>query len=303
MPRAKRGLYFTSAEDYGGARRKKLSRFMIELGYQEKIQKSNIKNQNEFLAEKPVALAGRTKIKQDYLPGHFSFSQLAAFEKCPLQYKFAFILRVPVKGKASFSFGKTMHNTLHDFLRQANEKGKDQGNLFGVQSLDTAPAFAKATAGKQGELDSLIRIYEKNWIGEWYENKKQKEEYYKLGKEIIKDFYSEFSKNPPKILKINNELALEMPFNLKINGYTLRGVIDRIDELDDGVVIIDYKTGNSKEKLETDDKEQLLIYQIAAKEVFGIKPKELAYYYLNDNKKQSFLGRDVEIEKMKEKIN
>ncbi len=307
MTRAKCGLYFTSAEDYGGARRKKLSRFMIELGYQEKIQKSknplftHSKNQNEFLTEKPVALAGRTKIKQDCLPDHFSFSQLAAFEKCPLQYKFAFILRVLVKGKASFSFGKTIHNTLYNFLKQANEGGKNkQDNLFGFEGKGE-PSFAKASKGFV-DFDSLVKIYEKNWIGEWYENKKQKEEYYKLGKIIMKDFYSEFSKNPPKILKINNEFALEMPFNLKIGGYTLRGVIDRIDELDEGVAIIDYKTGNSKEKLEADDKDQLLIYQIAAKEVFGIKPKELAYHYLNDNKKQSFFGRDMEIEKMKEKI-
>jgi len=68
------------------------------------------------------------------------------------------------------------------------------------------------------------------------------------------------------------------------------------------VAIIDYKTGNSKDKLYLDDKEQLLIYQIAAEEVFKIKPKELIYHYLNDNKKASFLGSEKEIEKMKEKI-
>ena len=299
ITRAKKGIYFTSAEDYGGQRKKKLSRFMIEMGYKDEAQSLKLKAQNELMTERPAAPAGRAKIKTDYLPEHFSFSQLAAFDKCPLQYKFAFILKVPVKGKAVFSFGKTMHNTLYAFLKQANEVNKrNQENLFGLK-------IAESETKKEGNLsfESLLETYEKNWLGEWYENKKQKEEYYKLGKKIIKDFYAEFSKNPPKILKIQDEIALEMPFNLKIGEYTLYGVIDRIDETGEGgATIIDYKTGKSKEKLKADDKEQLLIYQIAAEEIFKIKPKELIYYYLNEGKSASFLGSEKEITQLKEKI-
>ena len=296
MTRAKQGLYFTSAEDYGGARKKKLSRFMIEMGYKDEMSGNPIFPKHPVLTEKHRVLKRENRISKQ-LPDHFSYSQLAAFSKCPLQYKFNFILKVPVRGKASFSFGKTMHATLHDFLKQANESGsKKQENLFGI----AGELEAKLPLGSLASL--LTDIYEKNWINEWYENKKQKEEYYKLGKTIIKAFYEEFVKNPPKILKINQEFALEMPFNLKIGGYTLRGVVDRIDEMDGGVAIVDYKTGNSKEKLEADDKEQLLIYQIAAKEVFGINPKELIYHYLNENHKISFLGTEKEIEKTREKI-
>lgn len=303
ITRAKKDIYFTSAEDYGGARKKKLSRFLIEMGYKEKFQISNFKFQNGLLEEKPKILNLKSKISPSYLPEHFSYSQLAAFDKCPLQYKFAFILKVPTRGKAVFSFGKTMHNTFYNFLKYINENNKNsQSNLFGFKNEETLRQA-------QDELNTLIQIYEKNWIDEWYENKKQKEEYYKLGRKIVKDFYKEFSKNPPKVSKINNTLALEMPFNLKIGEYTLYGVVDRIDELSGGlpagrqeVAIIDYKTGNSKDKLYLDDKEQLLIYQIAAEEVFKIKPKELIYHYLNNNKKASFLGSEKEIEKMKEKI-
>ncbi len=299
MTRAKKGLYFTSSEDYGLARKKKLSRFLIEMGYKDKPAEKGLKQKND-LAEISFSKVPRNKRKEQgkYLPGQFSFSQLAAFEKCPLQYKFNFILKVPIKGKAVFSFGKTMHGTFYNFLKIANENNKNnQTNLFGFREEKVLK-----NKGNILRLKDILSIYEKNWIGDWYENKSQKEEYYNLGKKIVKDFYKEFQKNPPKILRINNSLALEMPFNLKIDGNTLYGVIDRVDEREGGVAIIDYKTGKSKEKLTAEDKEQLLIYQIAIEEIFKLKPKELIYEYLNDGKKVSFLGLDKEKENLKEKI-
>jgi len=299
MTRAKKELYFTSAEDYGLARKKKLSRFLIEMGYKDKFESKNLKSKNGLL--EPVVKNPEIKSQKEsgYLPDHFSFSQLAAFEKCPLQYKFNFVLKVPIKGKAVFSFGKTMHNTFYSFLKAVSESNENnQSDLFGfpekkVKTIKNDGAF---------KLEDLLLIFEKNWIGEWYETKSQKEEYYKLGKKIVKDFYEEFIKNPPKVFKINNSLALEMPFNLKIGKNMLFGVIDRIDEKDGGVAIIDYKTGSSKEKLTPEDKEQLLIYQIAVEEIFKLKPKELIYDYLNDGKKASFLGSEEEKENLKEKI-
>jgi len=279
MTRAKKELYFTSASDYGGQREKKLSRFLAEMGYNSDDIKENKKNNLLEKKESPIKKL-KTKIDPQFLPQHFSYSQLAAFSKCPLQYKFNFILKVPVKGKSVFSFGKTLHNTLYEFLKLSSQE-----NLKSVLTFK-----------------DLEELYEKNWIDEWYDSKKNKEEYYKKGKEIIKEFYENFSKNPPNILKVNNQPALELPFNLKIGGHTLYGVIDRIDDSKEGITIIDYKTGESKDKLDADAKEQLLIYQIAAQEVLHLKPQRLAYFYLNDGKMMSFLGTETELENQKQKI-
>jgi DNA helicase-2/ATP-dependent DNA helicase PcrA len=294
MTRAKKELYFTSADDYGGQRKKKPSRFLLEMGYKGEEKSEGIKH--GLLAGKLKSTERlKQKIEPQFLPSHFSYSQLAAFEKCPLQYKFNFILKIPIRGKAVFSFGKTMHNTLYEFLKFANEDKKiEQENLFGEKT-------AKKNR-KQNSFDELQKFYEKNWIGEWYENQKQKDEYYKLGKKNIKEFYGKFEKNPPKILKVSGQPALELPFNLKIGEHTLYGVIDRMDEAEDGVVIIDYKTGQSKDKLDADAKEQLLIYQIAAQEVLHLEPKQLSYYYLDDGKFASFLGSEKDLAKQKEKI-
>jgi len=313
MTRAKKELYFTSAKDYGGQREKKLSRFLTEMGYSGQNMPAHFVHPTRpaFGVGSPIPNPSvrRHILPAEYLPSHFSYSQLAAFEKCPLQYKFGFILKVPVRGKAVFSFGKTMHNTLYEFLKNINEnKNIKQENLF------REPTSASRDARASGEaFKNLSEIFERNWIDEWYPDKKNKEEYYKKGKQIIKEFYDEFSKNPPEILRIGENLALELPFNLKIGDYTLFGVIDRIDVVKgspsspDGssgrqCSIVDYKTGQSKDKLDFENKEQLLIYQIAAEEVLKIKPKELTYYYLDDGKKASFLGTEKEIIAQKDKI-
>ncbi len=98
------------------------------------------------------------------------------------------------------------------------------------------------------------------------------------------------------------KLAVELSFNLKIDNHLLKGQIDRIDIVDDEIEIIDYKTGQAKNKLDKEDKKQLLIYQIAAQEVLKIHPSKLTYYYVDHAKKMSFVPKQEELDEFKEKI-
>ncbi len=69
-----------------------------------------------------------------------------------------------------------------------------------------------------------------------------------------------------------------------------------------GVRIIDYKTGRKKEKLEKQDKTQLLIYQIAVEEFLKLTPVELVYHYLEDGQRHSFLGTEQDKQRIKQDI-
>jgi RecB family exonuclease len=97
-------------------------------------------------------------------------------------------------------------------------------------------------------------------------------------------------------------LADEQAFTMKFGDVVLKGRIDRIDRFEDGIEIIDYKTGSPKTELSKEDKEQLFLYQLAARDVLDLVPKKLTYHYLTDNSRVSFLGTDDQLLDLQESI-
>lgn len=288
MTRAKDALFFTSAEDYGGARKRKLSRFLNELGI-DKPEIASADAVGPFL-ESEIA---EVEIKPTpyRLPKQLSFTQLRAFETCPLQYKFAHILEIPVFESWSLSFGKTMHNTLQAFFQLWLER---------VGAQQTALFIKPTKPPKEGELpvafDELLKLYKEKWLDDWYQNQKQRDEYFKTGQESLKQYFVLLKNNPPK------PKSLEQGFTLKIGEVAIKGRIDRIDDVEGGVELIDYKTGVPKSELKKEDREQLLIYQMALEEVLRLKPVKLTFHYLSNHSEQSFLGTPEELSELKEKI-
>ncbi|HLD30783.1 MAG TPA: UvrD-helicase domain-containing protein [Patescibacteria group bacterium] len=285
LTRGRDGVFLTSASDYGGQRKKKISRFLVELGFVE--PKTALMPKEEYF--KGGEIHNDTREFKISLPSKFSFTQLKAFETCPLQYKFAHILAIPVRGKFVFSFGKTMHSALQKFFEQMLKVDAHcQKNLFGNDTTDTSACLS---------LDDLLKIYEETWINDWYDNKAHEEEYKKQGRQSLREFYKINKDNWPKVK------YLELGFNLKIGDYTVRGAIDRIDKNVDGSVeLVDYKTGSFPQDEKCLDRDQLLIYQLAASEIFNENVTKLSYYYLSENKTISFLGTLEDLSKTKEKI-
>ena len=84
-------------------------------------------------------------------------------------------------------------------------------------------------------------------------------------KEILKNFFQKHDGAWPATK------YLERGFTLKVGPYSLKGKIDRVDERDGGLEIIDYKTGNVPKRASDMDKDQLLIYQLAVKNAWGVQ--------------------------------
>lgn len=301
MTRAKKNLYFSWAPDYGGVRLKKPSRFLVEVGLVNiNVDKKSSAKKKEKENNLVVKTEKNHKVKslEIEMPAFFSHTQLAAFKTCPYQYYFAHILKVPVGGKYVFSFGRAMHLALQKIFELLKEKkGLGQRALFKEKKISRV-AHEKNEKIKI-TWEEILDIYEKNWIGDWYESKKDLEKYKAQGKKSLKEFYEKHKNNWPDIL------SLEQSVNLRIGGYRIYGKIDRIDDCGEkGIQIVDYKTGQSKKegKLVIDDKEQLLIYQLAARQILDRPVCNLQFYYLNNNTEINFLGNEKDLEEMEQRI-
>ncbi|MFA4999962.1 MAG: UvrD-helicase domain-containing protein [Patescibacteria group bacterium] len=308
--RAKEELYLTGAKDYGGAREKKPSRFIAEMGLSSEIvPEISLSDKNEFLrdlhylnAREISAVREKTPEEKYPLPEKFSFSQLAAYSVCPLQYKFAFILKIPASGdKASLIFGRVLHNTLYNFLLPTlSERRKVQSDLFAALN-EKKGAKKKSEAEIMAELFSekrLMEIYAEFWQTDGYPNKEDREKYKNKGREALKKFLKDYQTAPPAEI-----LFLEKKFSFKVGEDVIKGTIDRVDKLGDGTLeIVDYKTGKDK-KLDFATKRQLILYQLFLEEFLKIKVSHLSYYYLESGAKVSFVATEKEIDKLRLEIN
>ncbi len=292
VTRAKDRLYLTGASHYGGARPKKPSVFFAEAGLEVPELDGKLVDDVKRLEIHEPEVDGRADIIHYELKKKFSFTQLMAFKKCPLQYKFEHIYRIPKFGSYQKSFGQSVHNTYQQMVELHLARGaSEQGSLFGGVASPAFPAGAFRVT-----IDEALAMYEAAWIDEWYENRQRHDEYKEKGRKAIRNFWNACKDVAP------NFSGVEVPFTLIMGIHSLKGKVDRIDVLPDGTVAVyDYKTGAAKDELDAEAKEQLHLYQIALEEK-GLQVSRLAYVYvmdwveaevelLKDEKREAFLSK------------
>lgn len=268
ITRAKTHLYLSWAKDYGGAKEKRPSLFLIETGLIPSA--SAHKATGKVVFTRPTSSRSKKEVYQA-LPTTFSFSQISQFINCPLDYKYRYYLRLPLRGNHHLSFGSTIHSVLQKYLEHyQRDLQAPQPDLF----------RNKAKAALPPE-QLLYELYDKEWIDDWYESKEQKEEYRSRGKNILQSFYRRTQEFPAQ------PVLIEQPFNLKLGPageYQFKGKIDRADRGEKGLVIIDYKTSEKiLKKPAGNDLDQLLIYQWAAEDFFHMPVQSMEYWYLHPN--------------------
>jgi len=289
VTRAKRKLHLLHSDFYSSSnakkpRVKKPSVFLteiadeVEVTYVERTSDGVEKFLKPDSTSLPLAevMASESKIKR------FSHSQLNTFERCPRQYHYQYLLKIPTPMSGAQSFGSAMHNTLQAFY-QLVERSK-QATLFEDYEEEVS-------------MDRLLSIYKEKWIDVGFESAEHRNALRKRGAEILETFYEHFQEGVPNIV------YLEKGFKLKLGEYTLAGRIDRADRMPDGSLeIIDYKTGRAKSQKQVDSDQQLMIYALAAKESFGQPASKLTLYFLDEDVNISTVPDEKKLEKFREKI-
>ena len=248
--RAREELVCSLAARYEGTKEWRPSRFLdalngvaaIEmparelLGQVPPLELTILPGQVELPLSQPVPLAA------------LSYTQVDTYLRCPQQYQYRFVFRLPTRPRPQAQFGWILHEALRDALG-------------GIQT-DEPLAWPAVEAA-----------YAAAWARQRFCVPEQAPSLQELGREYLRRAYDKGDLKKP--------LVLEQPFSLPVDGFVVRGRIDRVDRHPDGTYeVIDYKTGSARRPVELQRDLQLGIYAMAAREVFRFEPLTLSYYYL-----------------------
>jgi DNA helicase-2/ATP-dependent DNA helicase PcrA len=280
VTRAKERVYMTASRFYGqGKRVQKISPFVSESIGETTVEKAIVIKREEkqqlsiFDFRKPK----EPVIKEKYFQNNFSYTQLETYVRCPLQYKYHYILKIPTPPTAAITFGNSIHKALQVFYQEFTED-------------------------KSVGLKRLLRIYEKNWLPVGYASPSHESRMKNEGEKILTGYFEKYHD------KNLNIIGIEKPFKIKVTSdIYIVGKIDRVDGLTGkNVEIVDYKTGKIPDEKELKKSLQLSIYAMAATDRGLYKRKlsevNLTFYYLQEPTKISFQKKPEDLMITKEKI-
>jgi DNA helicase II / ATP-dependent DNA helicase PcrA len=242
MTRARRHLYLTRASHYDGGRRWRDSRFLAE------VRSAGTRNVTEL----EVAAIERPPPRPSPVPreGHvvLSYSAIAAYRDCPRQYWYRYEQRLPAAQSAEAVQGVV----LHEVLRRAGEARQ--------RSEKVSAAL-------------LSSLHDEVWAETDFPDSRRAPTFKRNGADQLEAYRKGggFDGTPE---------YLEQPFSVEVDGWTLRGVIDRVDRTESGRRILDYKSGRPVTRAKRDL--QVALYALGAAAALGVGPEglELDVVYL-----------------------
>jgi DNA helicase-2/ATP-dependent DNA helicase PcrA len=207
------------------------------------------------------------------LAARLSASAVAAYEKCPLQFKLEREWRLPTEPPGPLQYGASMHRVLKAY-------------------------YDSVRFGRPMDEASLVDLFRADLAAAGFQDPYQFELYQKQGSEQLKDFLAVNQRDGlPKVLHT------EEAFEISLGTTTVVGRMDRVDDLGDRcVAITDYKTGKAQTQDDADDSLQLSIYALAAKAKWGYSVGRLVLYNLVDNNSVASTRSTVELQKAQEKV-
>ncbi len=181
------------------------------------------------------------------------------------------------------------------------ERGIKSPGFFGSTALGTA--LHKTLAHIYGDWHYLEPLPSRDWIDRcWSQhqtglNPSQIEE----GQEILRQYYNSFIAN---LTALHQPLAVEgrIQTRLPIENveFTLTGRYDRLDWLDDGLELIDYKSGRERKELDPAEIDlQIGLYYLALEEKYKTSLKRLSLLYLRTGETVSFDASDTHKQQVK----
>ncbi len=256
LTRAKESFFFTSATDYGGERAYRPSQFI-----------------GEALGRAPDRLPARSAAYDELqrfqvspaeadadLPGlgpddvlTVSYSQIDDYRRCPLRYRFAHVLRIPVLPTPQQIYGLALHEAVSAHL-------------------------AKRREGEEPAVEDLQATFRAAWLSEGFISPQHEADRFAAGIAALRLFHAqEIGQKPPDLV--------EQRFSFPIGRDRVVGRWDRVDREDEGAVVVDYKStvidpDSDEPQRRANQDLQLRVYALAYQRSYGMLPVHAVLHFL-----------------------
>jgi putative RecB family exonuclease len=194
----------------------------------------------------------------------FSHSRLSSFERCPKQFHFRYVLRLPAESESVEAFlGKRVHEVLEKLYLVVRE-------------------------GRVPSLAQVVRRFLANWDGAYdaarvriVRSELQPAFYREIGARALRNFYRRYYPfDGEETLGVEERVTFALD---AAGSYRIQGVIDRLVRSRDGAIEIhDYKTSQRvppQRALDAD--RQLALYQLGlAARLEGAPEVRLVWHYI-----------------------
>jgi DNA helicase-2/ATP-dependent DNA helicase PcrA len=194
-----------------------------------------------------------------------SASDIETYRLCPLKYKFARVFRIPQEPSINQRFGIVVHQVLERF---------------------------HADGG--GSLEHLMQLFEAAWRRSGFGDANDDLQFRERAVAALRRYW-ELDRE-----REGEPVSFERSFSFRLGPHLVRGRVDRVDRLPDGRhELIDYKTGKPKTARELREDVQLSLYQMGAREAWGLETSAQSYYYVLDNRKVPVAHSEEELDRVR----
>lgn len=140
--------------------------------------------------------------------------------------------------------------------------------------------FTEPNTSQVSALSSqlLTDLWHQSFITEGYASKQDADAARAKGEVIMKHFYAWWSQSPRDVITIESGFKWESP-----DHFTVSGRFDRIEQLADGLHVIDFKTGSVRSQESVDSDLQLSIYALASEHLFQAPCTKLTLLFLQED--------------------
>ncbi|MDP9266391.1 MAG: ATP-dependent helicase [Chloroflexota bacterium] len=270
LTRAKESFFFTSATDYGGQRAYRPSQFIGEaLGRPPDRLPARSAAYDElqrFQIAPPEADAPLPALGADDVLT-LSYSQIEDYRRCPLRYRFAHVLRIPVLPTPQLIYGLALHEAVSDYL-------------------------AKRREGEEPAVDDIQATFRAAWLSEGFISPQHEAERFEAGLAALRLFHEgETGGKPPDLV--------EQRFSFMLGRDRVVGRWDRVDRDVDGAVVIDYKStavepDGDKPQRRANQDIQLRLYALAHERSYGRRPARAVLHFLETGARGEIAPTDAD---------